>query len=511
MEIQANEEDQEYEKLCSDFIGTNKGLIVAPAGYGKTHSITELLLTKHSGKILILTHTHAGIASIKAKLEKQSIPPSRYNLETISGYSQKYTTAYTQKEKIPNIEDTSKYYPFIYNRMLELLAHESIQQVIKSTYTNVVVDEYQDCTAKQHQMVLQMSEFIPVHVLGDGMQGIFNFEQNLVSWEVVEKDFTLLGELKKPWRWVNSGNELLGQDIANMREVLTNKLEVKLTAYTNVEYLKVNSTDQNELYKNISNVLNGEDNVLIIEADSANRTKRLNLVKKFSGRLHMLESVDDKSFYETAKIVDSISTDFYKNLLLLIKGEVGKSKSTRKGGLMTGLSSLLKDGDKPAKSRTDNSQIEVYNLVVKLIGNYDLQEFKHLLIQLKQLKDVRTPSRELYTSLMNAIDLAIAKELSVYDAMVEVRNNSRRVGRKLYGKVIGTTLLTKGLEMDCVVIIDAHKIPDDKNFYVAISRATKRLVILSDKETLNFFANKDSSIIKREKSSDSSQLTFDFQ
>lgn len=70
--------------------------------------------------------------------------------------------------------------------------------------------------------------------------------------------------------------------------------------------------------------------------------------------------------------------------------------------------------------------------------------------------------------------------------MKEMRNVVRRGGRKIRGRCIGTTLLTKGLEFDTVIILDAHRFEDSKNFYVAISRACKNLVILSKEQTLHF-------------------------
>lgn len=64
--------------------------------------------------------------------------------------------------------------------------------------------------------------------------------------------------------------------------------------------------------------------------------------------------------------------------------------------------------------------------------------------------------------------------------MVEHKNNIRHAGRKIKGRCIGTTLLTKGLEFDNVIIVDAHLFTDKKNFYVAISRACKSLIILTE-------------------------------
>ena len=76
--------------------------------------------------------------------------------------------------------------------------------------------------------------------------------------------------------------------------------------------------------------------------------------------------------------------------------------------------------------------------------------------------------------------MAIKNNNSVFNCMIEYKNIIRHTGRKIKGRCIGTTLLTKGLEFDTVIIVDAHLFTDKKNFYVAISRACKNLVILTE-------------------------------
>lgn len=68
--------------------------------------------------------------------------------------------------------------------------------------------------------------------------------------------------------------------------------------------------------------------------------------------------------------------------------------------------------------------------------------------------------------------------------MTQLKNRERRMGRKADIANIGTTLLTKGLEYDVVVIANAEEIKDRSNFYVAISRACKQLHILSSKDKI---------------------------
>ena len=55
---------------------------------------------------------------------------------------------------------------------------------------------------------------------------------------------------------------------------------------------------------------------------------------------------------------------------------------------------------------------------------------------------------------------------------------------------MGTTLLTKGLEFDTVAVLDAHKFKNPENFYVAITRASKKLVIFKNNKILSAYEKK---------------------
>lgn len=77
------------------FVSNDKSLLVAPAGYGKTHTIAECLkVTQNIGRQLILTHTHAGVSSIKEKIKKEGIPNSSFEIETISSFAQEFVLSF---------------------------------------------------------------------------------------------------------------------------------------------------------------------------------------------------------------------------------------------------------------------------------------------------------------------------------------------------------------------------------------------------------------------------------
>ena len=215
------------------FISGEKTFLIAPAGYGKTYTLAECILdTPENEKQLILTHTHAGIASIKEKLKNRNIPTRKYHIETITGFAQRYVLAYYCENDIPAIErDTGSYYNFIIKKAKELFQLKSVKRTIMYSYQGLFVDEYQDCTKSQHEMLMVLSEILPTHILGDPMQGIFGFSEPLVDLENDLKDFEKVDELDTPWRWNNASKNSLGKDLKDIRNKLKAELPISLNSY----------------------------------------------------------------------------------------------------------------------------------------------------------------------------------------------------------------------------------------------------------------------------------------
>ena len=71
-----------------DLLAINRGIVTAPAGCGKTHLIADALIRHRCSKpILVLTHTNAGVAALRMRLDREGVPASRYRLYTIDGWA----------------------------------------------------------------------------------------------------------------------------------------------------------------------------------------------------------------------------------------------------------------------------------------------------------------------------------------------------------------------------------------------------------------------------------------
>ncbi|WP_236724356.1 hypothetical protein, partial [Mycobacterium avium] len=115
------------------------GYIIAPAGFGKTYLIAESI--KYSkGRQLILTHTFAGIDSIKTKLANLDVPSKQHHIDTIASFALKWVRAYPASINWGIDEpDTAQDWDSLYQKSASLFTKSFVQKVFNSTYSGVFV------------------------------------------------------------------------------------------------------------------------------------------------------------------------------------------------------------------------------------------------------------------------------------------------------------------------------------------------------------------------------------
>lgn len=467
------------------FISKDNALAIAPAGHGKTHAIGDCL--SHTiGKQLILTHTHAGITSIQDKLKKIGIPSALYNIETISSYAQKLVLSFYTGKDIPPPESGNNFYKFLIEKATILLDRKLIREVITASYCGLFVDEYQDCTTSQHNMIMKLATLFPTRLLGDPLQGIFYFGGealvNLENESEMGAFFHDQVRLEEPQRWKGI-NEPLGEVLKSIRNDIESTSSVDFSKYNSVIELHVVGANdlynfKTPYYKLISKLLDHET-ILLIDPDGTSVHPRIKKIAMFKNRLILLESIDDKEFYETARIFDNISSESPKEILLSVAYVLFSPDSS--------LAEWFSKTDFKAVSKAEKKSIlePVKGLVEKFETSRNLAEVQNILQLISKIPNIKCYRKELLRAVYGAVSLAHSNGISVYEAMVITRNKTRRMGRRVRGRCIGTTLLTKGLEFDVVVVLNAHKF-DKKNLYVALTRARKRLIVCTEKPHLTF-------------------------
>jgi superfamily I DNA/RNA helicase len=79
------------------------------------------------------------------------------------------------------------------------LKYKAIKKIITNTYDGIYVDEYQDCSADQHELVMLLADYLPCRVVGDPLQAIFSQvnKDKALDWStVVLERFGTIAELR---------------------------------------------------------------------------------------------------------------------------------------------------------------------------------------------------------------------------------------------------------------------------------------------------------------------------
>lgn len=489
----------------SNFIKCQRGLLIAPAGHGKTTAIADCLLQCPDNSCqLVLTHTHAGIASLRTKFQKKNIPSSRYYLETITGFAQRYVLGFLGSSALPDETDKS-YFSVAIEKCRTLLLSKSVQTIIKSSYGGVFVDEYQDCTIDQHEMVMELAHNLPLHILGDPLQGIFSFESKpLVDFDKDLNLFECFDILNYPWRWQSSNPEL-GKEILRIRQCLEKHAPVNLQNNSNIGiHVILLSENVQDNLRILANQLRSHDSESILVICPSYKELNHNGQFIFRGdlndRIKIKQRVDFRNRYT---IIDAIDSGEYYSCVRGIDTYIQQCTTKRRINKVAKLYDLLcnmhinkselnkwidrKNNKFKNRKKENATHANVLSHKFSSFESYPtLDGLQNIIKYVDSLPCIKHYHHDLYFQINRSFQVALANNISMYEAMKLIKGKIRHQGRKIQGRVIGTTLLTKGLEFDTVVVWNAHKFEDAKNFYVAISRACKKLILLTNNNVLQF-------------------------
>ena len=491
------------------FVNGAKTKLVSPAGYGKTFTIVECL--KHTkGKQLILTHTHAGVGSIKEKIREAGIASTIYTIETISSFVQQFIHAFCDPTFIPPQEKSKEYHQFLIDKAPILFSSLLIQKVILSSFKGLFIDEYQDCSKEQHKVIQILSQVLPTHIVGDPLQGIFDFNGTSVNMDTDLTEYEKFPDLDVPQRWYKEGNnKRLGDILKDIRKLLLTKKRIELinNDAAGFHIIKITENDimdaQSEYRKKLNLIITNKKNIqgmeslLIIvpeydiikngkifrKGGVSERAKLKNRID-YTRCLILLEAIDDKSFYAIAKDADELIAKIkkahkkhkkIKEAILDKLFPAGKIKEWfNKEGLI--LKKAIADKEKSDKIRL---LLDVFILIPSA------QHLYNILFLFRNKFKIKFKREELGRTITTGLKQSYLSNKCVYQAVKDNRNLIRRTGRKVHGKCIGTTLLTKGLEFDTVVLLDAHRFDSPEHLYVALTRCCKRLIIFSENSFLS--------------------------
>ena len=197
------------DEIALQLANASNAFLIAPAGYGKTELIARAVALQDQGKALLLTHTHAGVRSMRARLKRLGVSTKQYRVDTIASWALKLAASYPKISGITNDQPVGNQWKEVYQYAQNATQNRNIKSVIEKSYAGVYIDEYQDCTKSQHGLVIALSELLQARILGDPMQGIFGFDDDpLIDWSAdIIPHFEELELLTEPWRWKEENPE----------------------------------------------------------------------------------------------------------------------------------------------------------------------------------------------------------------------------------------------------------------------------------------------------------------
>lgn len=462
-----------------DLLKIQRGLVVAPAGCGKTQLITEALKNHtHLKPILVLTHTNAGVAALRERLRKAGVPSARYRLSTIDGWAIRLVQMFPERAGLDRKHLTTPNYPMIRRAAGILLNAGHIDDLLRATYSRLFVDEYQDCSTFQHLLVLLVAmRCLPTVVLGDPLQAIFTFSttDKLPDWSgSVCKYFPISGELQTPWRWNLVGAEPLGKWLLEVRQKLLDGLpiDIRQAPQPYVKWLELDGRQAGHSTV-IKALASAWDNRVLVIGSSLNAESRHNLASQIAGS-SVVEPVDMKQLMQFFGSFKLESEDALDHLLEFA------------GKLMNGVSA------KPFKIRLSSIQAERARksasaselAALRFLSTRTAQSAADVLQALGEDENTRVYRHTMLKSSVRAFQLCASNNsLTLAEAGQRIREDNRHFGRPLGSRSVGSTLLLKGLESEEVFVLDADKL-DAKNLYTAITRGSKSLWICSQSPIL---------------------------
>ena len=352
----------------------------------------------------------------------------------------------------------------------------SIARVPALSYSGVLVDEYQDCTKEQHEVVVALAEILPTRVLGDPLQGIFDFGQNVpIEWEAdVTPFFDQLPELTEPWRW-RTGSKVLGQWLAEARKLLLegSPLDLRTAPTDAVEWIRFSDSTKTTRQVGICYELLGQKIGSVAAIHNMPGQVR-HAARMLRGTFQCAEANECPDLLTHAERIEASSGVARAIAVIeLVASCVSGLKSQ-----LTTVRKKLSDGLVPDPKRYKKNR-PVIAAIVCVCMSKGYEYIQLLLDELQQVPKTHTYRREPLEDFRRGLNALLNGEAEVLpEAIWSVRDRLRRLPRRTLKRVIGTTKLLKGLEFDTVVLLDAQEL-SRKDLYVALTRASSRLVVLS--------------------------------
>lgn len=464
-----------------------------PAGTGKTHLLVDVVaetaarraVSGDIRKVLVLTHTNAGVQVIRQRLGTGLAALT--HVATITSFAFDFARAYPQLGgvTIPEHPDWDQSRTYL-DAGTQVSRNRHIQQVLTASYSHLLVDEYQDCSQIQHDLVCQLRQAIPhAAVFGDHLQAIFGFDKDapLVSWDQVQRDFPDHAVDCVPWRW-RDHNPALGDWLLELRASIRPGATLDLSDQatpTGVKFLRY-TPDSKALRGRLYELVGDSGTVLVLAGRNRVQTRAT------AGRLGLpgytaMEDVNGTFMHEQLdELAHTPASGRARWAAALAK--------TCFTGFATLDNPVLKRFDKglPASTLARPKISATLAALDDLVPSADLATLAEVMHRVVRSGEGTLHSAEAWHDTAAAITAAATRtngsspesdlRVELHRGLRAMRDRLRHHGSRERRRQVSRTVLVKGLEYDHVIIANLAEIPDANNLYVALTRARKTITII---------------------------------
>lgn len=463
--------------------------VVMPAGAGKTHLLAAT--TRHiiaaGGRVLVLTHTNAGVYAINARLKRFGITKGA-RVSTITSFAFRLARAYPQLGELQVSRHVVPAESQEYVRAAtRIAASEHIRAMLAASFTHLLVDEYQDCSETHHAFVAAVRRAVPAAgILGDPLQAIFGFNERLADWEAVIVEFPPHPTTVAPRRWAGH-NEALGKWLLDIRPFLVPGHVVRWNSIALPEGVTFQNVSGNSRgLMNAALLARPNDETVLVIAPRANAAR--SIAGDLNGAFTMMEEMAGKFMADRLDDLATVDPSEYPVWLF----DLTKACHCGHGILDT---QTLRQ--RYAKGRTASDLLErdgrragagpAIRALDSIVSSPTLSTLAAAMTEMPKSPSLRLHSHEAWYDIQASVRGAIGREqgaAALVEELAKVREVLRYAGRRERRRIISRTLLVKGLEYDHVIIADVNQHARTNDLYVALTRARKSIMILGTTDAL---------------------------
>lgn len=462
-------------------LASRRGFAVAAAGCGKTELLGRLVADRRSGRQLVLTHTHAGVAAIKKRLADLRVPPDKFHLATIAGWCLRYGVAYPSISGLPIDAESDPDWEGAYPGAEKVCRSALGRRVLRESYDGVLVDEYQDCSLKQHAVVRALGDCIPSRGVGDPLQTVFGFRDDpVVPWTTIRTDFDVLDDaLRDPWRWRRPGcNAQLGEWLVDARRQLETNKRLVIADDAPVVWMRHDpGVVAAEVWAAACRDAGQPSETVVAILKWPSPCKEL--ARRLGGRWPIVEKFDDPGLLRLGArlsdadgptVIDEL-VEFVAERMTTMGTELRPIVEAIKAG--RGVGRFTKHPEHATRLAALEREPNPTNALAWLDGVLSDREW--WLYRRECVYQLRAALRECAGGTFALLP----------DAVAASRTRARHRGRQAHRRTIGTPLLVKGLEFDHALLLWEPDHLSVEGLYVALTRASKSLTIVSSSRTLS--------------------------